>query len=134
MLDVGCGSGKIINKLAALFPNSQFTGIDLSAEAIATAKKAAAVNELKNVEFIIKDLSDSHQTAPDDKYDFIPAVDAIHDQGKPLNVLKGIYRALKTEGIFLMQDISGTSHLEENIKHPIGTFLYSISCMHCMTV
>ena len=33
-----------------------------------------------------------------------------------------------------MQDISGTSHLEEDIKHPIGTFLYTISCMHCMTV
>jgi hypothetical protein len=48
--------------------------------------------------------------------------------------LKGIYRALKTDGIYLMQDISGTSHLEEDINHPIGAFLYTISCMHCMTV
>jgi ubiquinone/menaquinone biosynthesis C-methylase UbiE len=31
MLDVGCGSGRIINKLAAIFPNSHFTGMDLSA-------------------------------------------------------------------------------------------------------
>jgi ubiquinone/menaquinone biosynthesis C-methylase UbiE len=134
MLDVGCGSGKIINKLAALFPHSHFTGIDLSEEAIATATSAAVISGLKNVEFIGKDLSDFHQTAPEAKYDFITTFDAIHDQGKPLNVLKGIYRALKTDGIYLMQDISGTSHLEEDIKHPIGTFLYTISCMHCMTV
>jgi 2-polyprenyl-3-methyl-5-hydroxy-6-metoxy-1,4-benzoquinol methylase len=133
ILDVGCGSGKIINKLAALFPKSQFTGMDLSAEAIATANAAAAAG-LKNVEFIIKDLSDFHQTAPVQKFDFITTFDAIHDQGKPLNVLKGIYRALKADGTYLMQDISGTSHLDEDIKHPIGTFLYTISCMHCMTV
>jgi 2-polyprenyl-3-methyl-5-hydroxy-6-metoxy-1,4-benzoquinol methylase len=134
MLDVGCGSGKIINKLAALFPHSHFTGMDLSDEAIETATSSAAVAGLKNVEFIIKDLSDFHQTAPEAKYDFITTFDAIHDQGKPLNVLKGIYRALKADGIYLMQDISGTSHLEEDIKHPIGTFLFTISCMHCMTV
>lgn len=134
MLDVGCGSGKIINKLAASFPNSQFTGMDLSNEAIETANSTAMASSLKNVEFIIKDLSDFHQTSPVEKYDFITTFDAIHDQGKPGNVLKGIYRALKTDGIYLMQDISGTSHLEEDIKHPIGTFLYSISCMHCMTV
>ncbi len=134
MLDVGCGSGKIINKLAAIFPNSHFTGLDLSEEAVGYATSAASKNGLKNVEFIIKDLSDFHITAPVSEYDFITTFDAIHDQGKPLNVLKGIYKALKDDGVYLMQDISGTSHLEEDIKHPIGTFLYTISCMHCMTV
>jgi hypothetical protein len=49
-------------------------------------------------------------------------------------VLKGIHRALKADGVYLMQDISGTSHVERDIAHPIGTFLYAISCMHCMTV
>lgn len=134
MLDVGCGSGRIINKLAALFPNSRFTGLDLSPEAIETARADAAALGLKNVEFIIKDLSDFHETATDHMYDFITTFDAIHDQGTPLNVLKGIYRALKPDGTYLMQDISGTSHLEDDIRHPIGTFLYTISCMHCMTV
>lgn len=33
-----------------------------------------------------------------------------------------------------MQDISGTSHVHKDIDHPIGTVLYTISCMHCMTV
>jgi len=134
MLDAGCGSGKIITKLASLFPNSHFTGMDLSSEAIANARREAAESRLNNVEFIVQDLTDFHLTAPVEQFDFITTFDAIHDQGQPLNVLKGIYRALKQDGIYLMQDISGTSHLEEDIKHPIGTFLYSISCMHCMTV
>lgn len=134
VLDLGCGSGRIINKLAALYPNSRFTGMDLSAEAIARAKSDAEENGLKNAEFIIKDLSDFHKTAPEEAYDFITTFDAVHDQAQPLNVLKGIYRTLKPDGTYLMQDISGTGHLEEDTKHPIGPFLYTVSCMHCMTV
>ena len=134
ILDAGCGSGRIINKLASLFPKSHFTGIDLSVEAIERAKMEAKASALSIVEFIVTDLSNFNETAPDEKYDFITTFDAIHDQGKPLNVLQGIYKALKKDGIYLMQDISGTSHLEEDKHHPIGTFLYTISCMHCMTV
>lgn len=134
MLDVGCGSGRIVNKLASLYPDSHFTGMDLSEEAIAKARAEALAKGLKNVEYIVRDLSDFDQSASPETFDFITTFDAIHDQGKPLNVLKGIYRSLKADGIYLMQDISGTSHLEEDKKHPIGTFLYTISCMHCMTV
>jgi ubiquinone/menaquinone biosynthesis C-methylase UbiE len=134
MLDVGCGSGKIINKLASIFPQSQFTGMDLSSEANSKAQKEADEMALTNVNFIVKDLSDFHESAPIEQFDFITTFDAIHDQGKPLNVLKGIHRALRNDGIYLMQDISGTGHLEKDISHPIGPFLYTISCMHCMTV
>jgi ubiquinone/menaquinone biosynthesis C-methylase UbiE len=134
MLDVGCGSGRILNKLATLFPQSHFTGMDLSSEALANAQAEASQLDLQNVTFVIKDLSDFHHTAPVDQYDFITTFDAIHDQGQPLHVLQGIHRALKKDGIYLMQDISGTSHLEEDKNHPLGPFLYTISCMHCMTV
>jgi ubiquinone/menaquinone biosynthesis C-methylase UbiE len=134
MLDVGCGAGKVINKLASLYPNSSFTGMDLSFGALNHASCEAAELGLKNTEFIIKDLSDFHESAPVEQYDFITSFDSIHDQGQPLNVLKGIYRALKNDGTYLMQDISGTSDLEEDKKHPIGPFLYTVSCMHCMTV
>ena len=134
VLDVGCGSGRIVNKLGSLFPQSHFVGMDISSEAITESNRAAKEMALKNVEFIVKDLSDFQETAPVGQFDFITTFDAIHDQGKPLNVLKGIHRALKNSGTYLMQDISGTSHLEEDKKHPIGTFLYTISCMHCMTV
>jgi ubiquinone/menaquinone biosynthesis C-methylase UbiE len=133
-LDVGCGSGRIINKLAGLFPNSQFMGFDLSPEATSKGRDEAARLGLKNVEFVIQDLSDFHETAEVEAYDVITTFDAIHDQGQPLNVLKGIHRALKADGLYLMQDIKASSHVHKNINHPIGTFLYAVSTMHCMTV
>jgi 2-polyprenyl-3-methyl-5-hydroxy-6-metoxy-1,4-benzoquinol methylase len=134
VLDVGCGRGRIINELAGLYPRSSFTGMDLSAEATAFARDEAAQRGLANSRFIAIDLSNFDETADPDSFDFITTFDAIHDQAKPLNVLKGIFRALKPEGVYLMQDISGTSHMDRDIDHPIGTFLYTISCMHCMTV
>ena len=54
--------------------------------------------------------------------------------GDPAAVLRGIYQALKPDGTFLMQDIDTSSHLHKNREHPVGTFFYTISCMHCMTV
>jgi 2-polyprenyl-3-methyl-5-hydroxy-6-metoxy-1,4-benzoquinol methylase len=134
VLDIGCGSGRIVNRLSSLFPNSWFTGMDLSPEAIGYARREAAKSGLRNTEFIIKDLSDFDETAPAGRYDFVTSFDAIHDQAKPLNVLKGIFRTLKNDGVYLMQDISGTGNLEEDKEHLIGPFLYTVSCMHCMTV
>jgi 2-polyprenyl-3-methyl-5-hydroxy-6-metoxy-1,4-benzoquinol methylase len=134
MLDVGCGRGRILHRLAALFPASRFTGIDLSEEAIAYAREEAARLGLRNVDFVVADLSDFDTTAEPGVFDCITTFDAVHDQARPLNVLKGIHRALKPDGVYLMQDIKGSSHVHENIGHPIGTFLYTVSCLHCMTV
>lgn len=134
VLDVGCGSGRIVNRLADLYPNSRFTGIDFSQEAIDKAREEAARLSPGVVEFRNMDLSDFDETAEPDAFDLITTFDAIHDQVKPMNVLKGIYRSLKQDGIYLMQDIRGSSFVHRNIDHPIGTFLYTISTMHCMTV
>jgi hypothetical protein len=49
-------------------------------------------------------------------------------------VLHNIRRALRPGGTYLMQDIVASSHLHENLEHPMGPFLYTISCLHCMTV
>lgn len=58
----------------------------------------------------------------------------IHDLAHPAEVLQNIYRALKPGGIFLMVDPAASSHLHENLEHPMGPFLYTVSTMHCMTV
>jgi ubiquinone/menaquinone biosynthesis C-methylase UbiE len=134
VLDVGCGRGGILLRLAELYPNSQFTGMDLSAEAISSARGEAAQKQLRNANFVVADLSDFDETAPAGVFDLITTFDAIHDQAKPRRVLKGIYRALKSDGVYLMQDIRGSSHIHRNIDHPLGPALYTISCMHCMTV
>ncbi len=134
VLDVGCGRGRIMNSLAKLYPDSRFVGLDLSPDAIGFARDEAHRGGLNNVTFVSVDLSNFDEAAEPESFDFITSFDAIHDQAKPLNVLQGIQRALKSDGVYLMQDINGTSHLHKDVEHPIGTFLYTISCMHCMTV
>lgn len=131
ILDVGCGSGRALNLLARKFPNSRFVGYDFSEEAIVRARAEAEERGATNVRFEVRDAA-----ALDEKesYDLVTTFDAIHDQAKPAAVLKGIANALRADGVYLMQDIAGSSHLHSNMDHPIGPFLYTISTMHCMTV
>lgn len=131
VLDVGCGSGRTVNLMAEEFPGSTFIGYDLSEEAIAKARKDAAQRGLINADFAVKDVAQLTDAA---QYDLITAFDAIHDQAGPQRVLENIARALKPDGVFLMQEISGSSYIENNMDLPLAPFGYTISCMHCMTV
>ena len=101
---------------------------------MANARTAADERALTNVDFIAQDLATFDVEAESEVYELVTAFDAIHDQPCPRAVLRGICRSLTTDGVFLMQDIHGSSHHHENVEHPIGTFNYAISCMHCMTV
>jgi ubiquinone/menaquinone biosynthesis C-methylase UbiE len=134
VLDVGCGRGKALILMAGMFPKSRFIGFDLSPEAISWGRETAERLGVINLGFEVRDLSDFHQTAPRNAFDFITTFDAIHDQARPMNVLMGIRRAIKPDGVFLAQDIKGSCHHHLNVDHPIGTLLYTMSCMHCMTV
>lgn len=131
VLDVGCGSGHAINVLATAFPASRFVGYDFSEEGIATGRREAAELGLSNTTFEIVDVT---RLAEEDEFDLITAFDAIHDQAEPRTVLANIARALRPDGYFLMVDIAASSNLEDNIEHPMATFLYMISTMHCTTV
>jgi 2-polyprenyl-3-methyl-5-hydroxy-6-metoxy-1,4-benzoquinol methylase len=131
VLDIGCGAGQAVIRMAQAFPESLFAGYDLCQDAIAMARQDAAERKLDNARFEVRDVT---ELAEADAYDLITAFDAIHDQANPASVLRGIYRSLKPDGTFLMQDIDTSSHLHRNLEHPLGTFLYTISCMHCMTV
>jgi ubiquinone/menaquinone biosynthesis C-methylase UbiE len=134
VLDVGCGRGRIMNRLAELFPKTRFTGMDFSSEAVLFAWEEAAEKKLRNVEFIVDDLSNFDDKAEQAAFDLVSTFDAIHDQARPMQVLKGIHRTLKSDGVYVMQDIKGSSQIHKNVGHPLGTFLYTVSCMHCMTV
>lgn len=134
VLDVGCGRGRALNLLAELYPNSHFVGFDLSQEAIDYANNEAREKGLKNILFEIQDVTDFDETSNARQFDLITTFDAVHDQAKPLNVLKGIANALKEDGVYLMQDIHGSSEVQNNMEHPVGPLLYSLSTTHCMTV
>lgn len=131
VLDIGCGEGHAINLMAKAFPKSRFHGYDISKEGIRTARTEAKKMNLANARFKIVDAA---RLVDRERFDLITAFDTIHDQAKPARVLKGINRALRKDGVFLMQDIAASSNLHENIDNPLAPTIYTISTMHCMTV
>lgn len=132
VLDVGCGSGLALCAMAERFPASRFVGYDFSDEGIRYGREQAAARGLRNVRFEVVDVAGG--LADERRFQLITAFDAIHDQAHPRRVLANIARALRRDGVFLMQDIAGHSHHAGNLDHPLGPLLYTVSCMHCMTV
>ena len=129
--DIGCGSGHAINLLAQAFPASRFVGYDFAEEGIDAARREAESLGLANANFEVRDVA---ELAERDRFDLITAFDAIHDQADPAGVLSAIALALRTGGVFLMVDIQASSNVEDNVEHPLGPFVYTVSTMHCMTV
>jgi SAM-dependent methyltransferase len=129
--DFGCGSGYAACVMARAFPESRVAGFDFSEEAIAAARHQADEWGLANVRFEVRDLTDLSMPA---SFDFVTTFDAIHDQAAPDRVLAAIAESLRDDGVYLCVDIAASSNLEDNVDHPLGSFLYTISTMHCMTV
>jgi len=129
--DVGCGAGYAMNVLGRAFPNSRFTGFDFSEEAIGAARTQAQDWGLTNVAFEVRDVANLDLT---DAYDLVTAFDAIHDQADPAAVLRRLSDSLRSDGVFLCVDVAASSHLEDNLEHPLGPVIYTTSTFHCMTV
>ena len=129
VLDVGCGSGRALARMAEAFPNSRFIGVDSSERAIEHARIEA--RGLANLRF---ELRDAAALEAADRFDLVTAFDAIHAQAEPAAVLASVAAALRPDGVFLMQEIAGTGAVHEDVAHPLATFLYTVSCLHGMTV
>jgi SAM-dependent methyltransferase len=134
VIDVGCGRGRALLTLGSWFPNSTFVGYDLSEEAVAYARANAARQGLANVVFHAEDAVRLAALEQPGAADLVTTFDAVHDQADPEAVVAGIRRVLGEDGVYLAQDIDGTSSHHGDLDHPIGPLLYTVSCLHCMTV
>jgi SAM-dependent methyltransferase len=133
--DLGCAEGTALLLMAQAFPASRFIGIELSEEAIRQARTSALCQGLTNADFMVVDaatLKDSDQFCG--FFDYVTAFDAIHDQTRPFDAVKGVHHVLADRGIFSMVDIAARTSMSDNASHPMGPFLYTVSLMHCMPV
>jgi len=100
-----------------------------------TARREAARKRLDNVEFVHLDAATLTRSGDyKGSFDYVTAFDSIHDQTQPLQAFKGIHHILDRGGLFSMIDIAASSNPAENLDHPMGHFLYTVSLMHCMPV
>lgn len=131
VVDVACGAGRALLRMAESYPKSTFIGVDLCADAFAETQVDAARIGLGNLSFEARDLGDADTLG---QFDLITGFDAVHDQKDPLGLLSAVCRSLRPDGVFLMQDIGGSRHLENNLDNPFAPLLYTISLMHCTPI
>jgi SAM-dependent methyltransferase len=135
VFDMGCAQGTALLLLAEAFPRSEFTGIDISRREIEAARIRAEERRLGNVSFEVLDAAELGSAGEwAESFDYVTAFDAVHDQSRPLEALKGVVTILKKGGWFSMVDIAASSRMAENRDHPMGAFLYAVSLMHCLPV
>ncbi|MCF8061171.1 MAG: class I SAM-dependent methyltransferase [Deltaproteobacteria bacterium] len=133
--DLGCGEGVALNLMARAFPRSRFVGIDIDEQAVETGRAEARETGLENAEFRVVDAAGIEGMEElTDRFDWVWAFDAVHDQTRPLEAHRGVRHMLAPGGMFSMVDIDAASDHAGNLDHPMGPFLYTVSLMHCMPV
>lgn len=98
LLDIGCGTGVFLRKLASKYPNSYFCGIDTAEEMI---KNANEQNNFKNLEFRVGDVSNLE--FQDNEFNHITSLISLHywEHDKAVSEIR---RVLKPQGKILIAD------------------------------
>uniref|UniRef100_A0A0K0DFN5 Methyltranfer_dom domain-containing protein n=1 Tax=Angiostrongylus cantonensis TaxID=6313 RepID=A0A0K0DFN5_ANGCA len=123
--------------IAENYPKSNFSGIDITLDAVHLANQQRKENgqTFDNLAFIQMDAG--HMDADwTDKFDLVTIFDACHDQMRPDLCLKEVYRVLKPGGVFGMLEVNGSSNVftDRNEIGPLAAQMYSCSMFHCLPV
>ena len=131
ILDVGCGGGRTISKLAAIAKAGKVYGVDFSEESVATSRRMNAVYiETGRVE--IRHASVSALPFPDDMFDTVTAVETHFWWPDLRGDVREILRVLKSHGqLALISEIykganTLTSRLAEQHAARTGITLLSV--------
>jgi ubiquinone/menaquinone biosynthesis C-methylase UbiE len=117
LLDIGCGGGRTIQRLAALAPDGEVVGLDNSATSVATSRETNA-KEIQAGRVRIEQGSVAAMPFPDGTFDIVTAVEThYYWPDLPANV-REIFRVLKPGGTFLL--------IAETYKGGPLRFLYGI--------
>jgi 2-polyprenyl-3-methyl-5-hydroxy-6-metoxy-1,4-benzoquinol methylase len=129
--DVGCGAGGAVLLMAGAFPNSQFTGYDISHYALGRAAERLDASGLTNAAF--HDPRE-HGLPSNGSLDLVTTFDCIHDMTHPQEMIAAIRSALKPDGTWLLVDIKALDTFEQNAKkNPMASLMYGISVLSCMS-
>jgi len=139
ILDVGCGGGKTISRLAQMAPQGKVFGIDCSVDMVKFSKKInKTLIARKRVEII--EGSVEKIRFKDDSFDLVTAFETYYFWNNLLGALKEIKRILKPEGKLLLVNellygVSPAKLIEEtHVKlfplHEIQNMMQSVGFTH----
>lgn len=73
-------------------------------------------------------------TLPAAAFDLATAEGAVHRQAAPTAALAALRGVLRPGGLLLLCDVRASSHLADNVEHPLGPALYAASTLHSLAV
>jgi len=101
ILDVGCGGGRTIQKLAAMSADGTIYGVDYAAGSVA-ASRARNAELIKNGRVQIHRASVSQLPFPDNQFDLVTAVETQYYWPDLPNDMREILRVLKPGGTLIV--------------------------------
>ena len=94
ILDVGCGSGALLNEINKKYHDCDLTGIDLSRTAIEYARK-----KMPGILFEVKDI---FQSSTEKKYDIIFCAEVLEHLLNPALALKKLSSLISNDGVLIL--------------------------------
>jgi len=130
ILDIGCGGGRTIGKLAASSPQSKVFGVDYSEASVAASTKL-------NSDLIARGRAEIHHGSvsrlpfPNDTFDLVTAVETHFWWPDPPNDMREVFRVTKPGGtlVLIAEVYKGASHPVSQLleKHADRTGLLMLS-------
>jgi ubiquinone/menaquinone biosynthesis C-methylase UbiE len=117
ILDVGCGGGRTVEKLAALAPAGMIYGVDYAAGSVAASRsKNAGLIKAGRVE--IQQAPVSRLPFPDDKFDLVTAIETQYYWPNLEADMHEILRVLKPGGVLIVIAESYRSGKYDKLQQP----------------
>lgn len=121
LLDVGCGTGPMIELLLQQFPDSRYTGLDLTPRMI----EAAQAKQLPNTQFLVGD--SENLPFADNTFDVVVCTNSFHHYPNPQRFMDGAARVLRPGGRLVLRDYTSNAvglwlmnHIEMPLAHLAG--------------
>lgn len=111
LLDVGCGTGPMIELLSARFPDRRYTGVDLTPRMIETARAKG----LPNAVFLVGD-SENLPFEPE-RFDAVICANSFHHYPNPQQFFHEVFRVLRPGGRLILRDYTSASALVWLMNH-----------------
>lgn len=122
LLDIGCGGGATIGRLAALAPDAKVTGVDYSPVSVQESREFNA-SLIREGRVDVIEASVEKLPFENDTFDRITTVESFYFWPAPDENLKEVLRVLKQGGhFFLIADIYGKAGLDKAVQDNILLF------------
>lgn len=119
LLDVACGTGRVLQQLATTHPQLRYHGVDLSPFYVKAARRR--LRDVAEVSLLVENAE--HLPYVDDHFDVVTSVYLFHElpRNARRNVVREMFRVLRPGGLIVLEDSAQPSD-SPTIATVLGSF------------